>query len=83
MPPLVGVAVKATEMPEQIAPVGFGLMITDGVTEGVIVTDVDSLSVHPLSSLAVTVYDPVAAVVTLAIDGFCWFELNPLGPVQK
>jgi hypothetical protein len=37
--------------------------------------------VHPLA-VAVTEYVPLAAVVTLVMDGFCDVEVNELGPVQ-
>ena len=41
MPPFVGVAVKDTEVPEQIVIPGFATMLTDGITAGltVIVTE--------------------------------------------
>ena len=32
--------------------------------------------------VAVTLYVPLAATVALLIEGFCWEELNPLGPLQ-
>ena len=35
---------------------------------------------HPLS--AITVYVPVAAVVTFVMKGFCDVDVNPFGPVQ-
>ena len=41
-----------------------------------------ALGGHPLTD-AVTEYVPVAAVVTLAIVGFCEEEVKPFGPVQE
>ena len=46
---------NVTEVPAHIAPVGFELIFTVGVTEGIIVTDVVSLALQPLASVAVTV----------------------------
>jgi hypothetical protein len=37
--------------------------------------------VHP-DEVTVTLYGPDAAVVAFGIDGFCWFDENPFGPVQ-
>jgi len=36
---------------------------------------------QPLT-VAITLYKPVAAVVALAIVGFCNVDVNPFGPVQ-
>ena len=36
---------------------------------------------QPLT-VAITLYNPVAAVVALAIVGFCNVDVNPFGPVQ-
>ena len=37
--------------------------------------------VHPFT-VAVTEYMPPLFVLTLLMITFCWFEVNPLGPVQ-
>jgi hypothetical protein len=42
---------------------------------------VDAGLVQPFS-VTVTEYTPLAAVVALAMEGFCCDETNPLGPVQ-
>ena len=52
------------------------------VGNGCTVTLVDAVAIHPFASVTVTVYEPEAAVVALAIDGFCRLEVNPFGPVQ-
>jgi hypothetical protein len=44
-----------------------------------IVTFTDVEEEHP-PLVTITVYNPVAAVVTLLIPGFCCVELNPFGP---
>ena len=33
-------------------------------------------------TVTVTLYTPASAAVALFIDGFCWAEVNPLGPVH-
>ena len=38
--------------------------------------------VHPLVSVTVTLYAPLAADVTFTIDGFWFVDAKPLGPVQ-
>ena len=53
-------------------------------TEGVslITTTVEPAGdVHP-PTVTVTSYVPAAARVTFGIEGFCWVEVNPFGPVQ-
>ena len=50
----------------------------NGLTVAVVVP---AVLVHPLT-VAVTLYNPVAAVVALAIVGFCKVDVKPLGPVQ-
>ena len=42
---------------------------------------VDGALVHPLT-VAVTVYTPLAAVVTFGIEGSRSDEVKPFGPVQ-
>ena len=32
--------------------------------------------------VVVTLYTPEALVSAFKIEGFCWVEVNPLGPVQ-
>jgi hypothetical protein len=54
--------------------------IADGV--GLITTvKVAAVEEHP-SLVAVKEYVPAAAIVTEGMLGFCWDEVNPLGPVQ-
>ena len=47
---------------------------------GLIVTLAVPAAEVQLPSVAVTVYEPVAATVTLEIEGFCWVLVNALGP---
>ena len=49
------------------------------LTETLVVADEE----HPEALVIVTVYIPLAAFVTLLIEGFCCNELNPFGPVQN
>ena len=56
MPPLVGVAVNVTLVPEQIVLPGFAPTLTEGVTVAFTVTDVgDDVAEHPLASVTRTV----------------------------
>ena len=41
------------------------------------------LAVQELALVTVTEYAPVAFVVTLVIEGFCWVEEKEFGPDQK
>lgn len=50
------------------------------VGSALIVTDVVALIVHPLPSVTVTVYVPVAPVEALGIVGFCWLDVKLFGP---
>ena len=47
-----------------------------------IVTVVWADAEHPLVSVTVTVYNPLAAVVTLVMEGFCIESLKLFGPLQ-
>ena len=49
---------------------------------GLTVTVVAPAIEAQLLTVAVTLYSPLAAVVTLLTDGFCWAEVNPFGPLQ-
>lgn len=55
VPPLAGVAVKVTEVPEQIFIPGLALISTDGVTVGVIVTVVVEVAEQLFASVTFTV----------------------------
>lgn len=70
MPPLVGVAVKVTLVPAQIVLPGAAAMLTAGVTDEVIVTEVVAVDEQPAALVTVTEYVPAAAAVTLGIEGF-------------
>ena len=57
VPPLVGVAVKVIFVPEQIAPTGFRVILTNGVTWALTVKAADALA--PALPLNVGVVDPI------------------------
>jgi hypothetical protein len=58
------------------------LPISVGTGRALITTDVVEEALQPLALVTVKTYVPVAATVTLLIDGFCAVEVNPFGPVQ-
>ena len=58
------------------------LLLAVGVGSALMVTFVVVVAEHPFTSVTVTVYVPLAAVVTFVIDGVADDEVNPLGPVQ-
>jgi hypothetical protein len=58
----------------------FAVMVELGVAFTVATVE-PAAEAQPLTVI-VTLYVPLAAVVALAIDGFCELELNPFGPVQ-
>ena len=72
------VAVSNALSPRQIAE-GLTLVAILGFT----VTMAAAVAEHPDELVTVTEYIPDAAVVTLAMEGFCEEEVKPLGPVQK
>jgi hypothetical protein len=61
----VGVAVKVTEVPEQIGPDGTATILIDGITDEVTVTVTVAVLVHPPAPVPVTVYVVVVAGVTV------------------
>ena len=71
VPPLVGVAVNITDVPEQIAPAGFAEMLTLAVTLGstvmVIPVDVagDPLTHDALEVIVTVITSPLARVVVV------------------
>lgn len=67
----------------RLLPAHTGLLL-EAVAAGAVftVTDVVAFELHePL--LTVTVYVPLAAVVTLLMFGFCCDELNEFGPLHE
>jgi hypothetical protein len=58
---------------EAVGAAGVALIVT---------TVVANVLEHP-PTVAVTEYVPLAAVVTLEIEGFCEEEVNPFGPVHE
>ena len=71
-------AIKSSEEPSQIGP------LLDALTPGGInIISVDeAVAIHPLASVAVTVYKPESAALMLFIHGVAIMELNPFGPLQ-
>ena len=76
---MTSVAVRFKVLPAHIGP-PFPAVGAVGIALTVAVV-VPAVLVHPLT-VAVTLYNPVAAVVALAIVGFCKVDVKPLGPVQ-
>jgi hypothetical protein len=71
-------AVSDSELPPQI---GLGLAPAVGV-EGTALTVATVLwgcELQPFK-VAITEYEPLAPLVALDMDGFCWVEVKPLGP---
>ena len=67
----------------KVEPAHCGVLLPAvGVGNALMVAFVVVVAEQPLASVTITVYIPEAAVVTLVIDGFCAFEVNPFGPVQ-
>jgi hypothetical protein len=74
------IVILPIEVPEQIVCV-LGVALTVGI--GFTVTEtVPGRLVHPLLSVIVTEYTPLALVVAFVIDGVLEFEVKPFGPVQ-
>ena len=67
-------------LPRQIGVVDTLAVTAPGA--GLIATTVVEVPVHPFN-VALTVYIPVAAVVTPGITGFCVVVENELGPAQR
>jgi hypothetical protein len=82
VPPFVATAVKVTEVPEQIAPVGLAVMLTDGETPGLMITDVVPAKLVQPPTVSVTEYVPAIADDALVSAGFCKADENAFGPVQ-
>ncbi len=68
----------------RVDPTQTGLLL-DAVAIGFVltITLVVPVPVQPLASVTNTVYVPVAAEVTPAIEGFCSKDEKPFGPVQE
>ena len=77
--PVTSVAVRFKVLPAHIGPL-FPAVGAVGIALTVAVV-VPAVLVHPLT-VAMTLYSPVAAVVALAIVGFCKVDVKLLGPVQ-
>jgi len=77
-PPLAVTLIVGALQSMMVVPVLF-VMVATGVA--FTVTWVDALT-EPQLEFMVTLYVPDAAAVAFAMVGFCWFEVNPLGPVQ-
>ena len=71
--------VKATALPVT-GEEGLKVKAEEGFAFTVTVV-VPAEEAHP-ATVAVTLYVPLSAAVTLAIEGFCCEEVNPFGPVQ-
>ena len=78
--PVTVEAVRLRVWPAQMGPL-LPAVGADGMalTVAFVVAAVD---VHPLT-VTVTLYVPVAAVVAFGIDGFCWLDVKPLGPIHE
>jgi len=82
VPPLVGVAVKVTEVPEQIVVADAPILALAGRSGFTVAVVVPAGLVQPFT-VAVTEYVPLAAVVAPVIVGFCNAELKLFGPVHE
>ena len=82
VPPLVAIAVNVTAVPEQIAPVGFAVMDTEGATPGFTITEVVPAELVQPPTVIVTEYVPAIAEEAFVRVGFCKVDENVLGPVQ-
>jgi hypothetical protein len=76
--PLLAVSVTLPPAQKLVGPLALIVATGSAFTVTIVVPVAD---VHPLT-VAVTLYVPEAAVVALAIVGFCKVEVKPLGPVQ-
>jgi hypothetical protein len=74
-------AVNPTLPPSQIVALGGVIVGIAGLvfTRTVVVTVADG---HPAADVAVKLYEPVAAVVTEEMLGFCEADVNEFGPVH-
>jgi hypothetical protein len=74
-------AVNPTLPPSQIVALGGVIVGIAGLvfTRTVVVTVADG---HPAAEVAVKLYEPVAAVVTEEMVGFCKADVNEFGPVH-
>jgi len=69
------------ELRLSVVPLQTGLLLEAvAVGSGFTVTGVVALAEHPFGFVTVTVYVPLAAVVTLGMLGFCADEVNEFGP---
>lgn len=71
-------AERLSVLPSQTGP----LLEAVSVSEALITTGVVAVAMQPFELVAVTVYVPAIAVVTLGRDGFCWVDEKPEGPAQ-
>ena len=71
-------AERVSVLPSQTGP----LLEAVSVSVALITTAVVAVVMHPFELVAVTVYVPAIAVVTLGRDGFCWVDEKPEGPAQ-
>jgi hypothetical protein len=72
-----------TELKLNVVPAHLGeSLVGAGTGNGLIVTLVVALALHPFEFVTVKVYTPFAAVVTLLILGVCNDDVNEFGPLH-